>query len=272
MMDALSKYDSPEAAESATPAEYSQFLRDNYGSAAGEIEKYYSLSLFESTPDPVVAAIATVITDSEYKCPGYRCAAQATRKNMPAWIYEFTHNSTCVWLDTMPYGGAAYFGAAHTAELPYVFGNLDFDFHNETCNGTQDEYGLSRQMMSLWTSMAERGKPSGDFVEWKQFQIMQKGSGTPAVIFGNSSVSGTIDFSACELWAQVDAMLSASNSTTAKTTTTTTMAVPSSSSGGKTSAPANSSASCRQQTSFITIGLLATLNALFDIINLALYI
>ncbi len=248
-MDTLTKYNTTEAAKSATPAAYTEFLRNNFGPAAQEIEKYYALSLFESAPAPVVAAIATVITDAEFKCPGYQSAVQATYKGVPAWIYEFTHNSTCVWLDTMPPGDASYFGAAHTAEIPYVFGNLHFDFQNTTCIGTDAEHGLSKQMMSLWTAMAEQGSPSTQQVHWPPFQITTQDSGTPALIFGNSSVPGTIDFSACGLWAQVDAMLTATNSN----------ATESSGSAGKpTDVPANSGA----RISFFTAGTFITLSML----------
>ncbi|OAA67799.1 Carboxylesterase, type B [Akanthomyces lecanii RCEF 1005] len=197
MMDTLTKYNSTEAAASATPAAYTKFLKDNFGPAAAIIEKYYGLSLFQSTPLPVIAAISTVATDAEYKCPAYASAAQTVRNNVPAWVYEFTHNSTCVWLDTMPQAFIDDFGAAHTAELPYVSGNLHFDFadKNSSCTGTSDEWSLSKEMMGLWTAMAEKGNPSTNDIHWPEFRATTNGSDIQGMVFGNFSIPGVIDFS-----------------------------------------------------------------------------
>ncbi|KAL4893722.1 Carboxylesterase [Aspergillus ambiguus] len=209
MMDALTRFNTPKDFKSATPAEYTKFLRQNFGPAATIIERYYPLSLFKSTEQPVIAAISTVITDAEYRCPGYQSAVQAASKGMPAWTYEFTHNSSCAWLNTMSQTYIKQYGAAHTAEIPYIFGNLHFDFpgKNSTCTGTPAEWYLSKQMRSLWTAMAENANPSTENVHWPHFQITPKGVGTPAIVFGNSSVPGTIDFSVCRLWDRVNAML-----------------------------------------------------------------
>ncbi|KAJ5082004.1 hypothetical protein N7532_011047 [Penicillium argentinense] len=176
-MDALSKYNSIKKIASAAPA--------------------YPLSLFNSSESPVVAAISTVITDAEFRCPGYHMAVLDRRKNMPAWMYEFIQNSTCVWLSTIEQEFASAYGASHTAELPYVCGNLHFDFtcRNTTCTGTSAEYDLSKQMRSLWTAVAEIGKPSTDDITWPEFQLSTDGSESPSMIFGNSSVPGSLDFS-----------------------------------------------------------------------------
>lgn len=211
MMDALTKFDSVQAIKSATAADYTSFLHRNWGPAAATIEKNYPLSLFKSSPiGLVVAAIATIITDSEFKCAGYQGAVQAKRNNIPVWMYEFTHNSTCVWLDTMYQEFVSVYGTAHTAEIPYVFGNLHFDFANSnmTCTGTAAEWKLSNQMKSLWTAMAENGNPSTADIHWPEFQITPKGFGTPGMVFGNSSLPGSIDYHACALWDQVDDLLS----------------------------------------------------------------
>ncbi|KAJ3496183.1 hypothetical protein NLG97_g2846 [Lecanicillium saksenae] len=215
MMDTLTKYNSLEAAKSATPAAYTKFLKDNFGPAAAIIEKYYDLSLFKDTPLPVIAAIATIGTDAEYKCTAYQSALQTARNGVPSWVYEFTHNSSCVWLDTMPQEFIQVFGAAHTAELPYIFGNLHFDFANKntTCTGTSEEWGLSEEMMGLWTMMAEKGSPSTKGNRWPQFRASANGSDVQGMIFGNSSEAGGIDFSACQLWAKLDEMLGNTNVT-----------------------------------------------------------
>ena len=196
MVDTLTKYpyNSTEVAASATRAAYTKFLKDNFGPAAAMIEKYYDLSLFQSTPLPVIATIFTVATDAEYKCPAYASALQTARNNVPAWVYEFTHNSTCMWLDNMPQAFIDVFGAAHTAELPYVFGNLHFDFadKNSSCTGTSDEWSLSKEMMELWTAMAEKGNPSTNDIRWPQFRATTNGSDVHGMVFGNFSRPGEL--------------------------------------------------------------------------------
>lgn len=198
-MDALAKYNTTKAVEAITAADYTIFLRGNWGSAVQSIQRYYPLSMFESATDgstalAVLYAISTVLTDAHFKCPGYQSAVRAARNNVPAWMYEFTHNSTCVWLDTMPQSALTVFGAAHTAEIPYVFGNLNFDFptQNTTCTGSTLDWNLSKQMITLWTAMAETAKPTTEDIFWPQFKITPKGLMTPGMIFGNSSTPGSI--------------------------------------------------------------------------------
>ncbi|KAJ6779722.1 hypothetical protein PWT90_02065 [Aphanocladium album] len=139
---------------------------------------YYDLSLFKDTPLPVIAAISTSGTDAEYKCTAYQRALQTARNGVPSWLYGFTHNSSCVWLDTMPQEFIEVLGAAHTTELPYAFGNLHFNFANKNtaCAGTSDEWSLSKAMMGLWTTMAEKGSPSTNAVHWSQFRATANGS------------------------------------------------------------------------------------------------
>ena len=250
MMAALTKYNTAEAVEALKPADYSTFLQGNFGSAAQTIEKYYPLSVFEAATDnstalAVLAAIAQVITDYEYKCAGYQSAVQAASKNVSTWVYEFSHNSTCAWLNTMPQADVSVFGAAHTAEIAYVFGNLKFNFpsENTTCTGSQAEWNLSKQMMSLWTAMAENANPSSEALLWPHFQTTTDGTSTPGMIFGNSSTPGLIDFSACRLWSEVDSILSTSNATAMETSSSSSgSSTPSSTDGAATASLATRAA------------------------------
>lgn len=226
-MTTLGHYSSIAAVENATAADYTAFLVQNFGNAAAKlVEKYYPLSLFEalsgnSTGLAVVEATGTVITDSHFKCPGYLGAVEAAQRKVPVWTYEFTHNSSCVWLDTMSQAAVSEYGATHTAELPYLFGTLDFNF-STSCNATPAEYRLGAQMRSLWTAMAENADPSTDAVSWPRFQITKNGSATPGLIIGNSTEAGLIDFSVCKLWDEINGMILAGNSTRTTNSTTTT--------------------------------------------------
>ncbi|KAJ5776293.1 uncharacterized protein N7511_001304 [Penicillium nucicola] len=228
-LSTIGKYSSPELIANLTAVDYKTFLRGDWGPAASIIEKYYPLSAFESAVKKlgltagsgVFEAIAQVLTDVHFKCPTYQSALSTARNGHPAWAYEFTLNSTCAWLDTLvPIADdLSFLGAAHTAEIPFVFSNLDFSYPegNYTCSSSQAERKLSNEMISLWTAMAKNGKPSTQAIEWPQFRITSTGSNTPGMIFGNSSSPGEIDFSICKLWAQVSAMLDGGNTTTTAT-------------------------------------------------------
>ncbi|KAJ5420619.1 hypothetical protein N7465_003138 [Penicillium sp. CMV-2018d] len=223
-----------------TTSIYEDFLRHNFGNAASLVGKAYLPSLFQSEAKAILAAssqfsqigynttslevllaMTQVITDSSYRCPAWYGATQATRKNIPAWTYEFSHSPTCAWLYSMDGTDVGFFGGAHTAEIPFVFGNLDNSYlPNGTCNSTSEEWHLGSQMMDLWTAMAENAKPSTKEIEWPRFQTQGKNLSTPGLIFENSTVSGTIDYTGCDLWIQVNAMLSASYTTASGTPTT----------------------------------------------------
>ncbi|KAJ5472740.1 hypothetical protein N7530_006741 [Penicillium desertorum] len=77
---------------------------------------------------------------------------------------------------------------------------------------TSAEWRLSGQIMDLWTAMAENAEPSTKEIEWPRFQH-GKNLSTPGLIFENLTVSGTINYTRCDLWIQVNRMLAASNVT-----------------------------------------------------------
>ena len=217
-----------------TQSLYKQFLRANFGNAASLVGKQYSPSLFASAAKALIQssdqisqlgfnttslaifmAMTEVISDSTYKCPAYYGAAQATRKGIPAWTYEFSHNPTCPWLSTIVSTfDSTLWGGSHTSEIPFVFGNLDNSYlPNQTCNSTSAEWKLGGQIMDLWTAMAEKAEPSTDEVHWPKFQNQGKNYSIPGLLFKNSTVPGAIDYSACELWTRVNAMLKVDNAT-----------------------------------------------------------
>jgi hypothetical protein len=104
-------------------------------------------------------------------------------------------------------------GGAHTTEIPFVFGNLDnLYLPNGTCNSTSAEWCLNDQMMDLWTAMTENAELSTKKILWPRFQ-QGRNLSTPGLIFENSTVSSTIDYTGYNLWIQVNRMLAASNVT-----------------------------------------------------------
>ncbi|CAL5865911.1 uncharacterized protein PFLUO_LOCUS117 [Penicillium psychrofluorescens] len=217
--------------KSLTPSLYKGFLRDNFGIAAALIEKYYPLSMFSAlaggnTELGVLFAIAQVITDSDYKCVAYEGLVSAARNNIPVWTYQYTHNNTCPWLGTLKKlqghpEEMALEGATHTAEIPFVFGNMNNQpLPGGTCNATEAEDQLSKQMMSLWTAMAANADPSTDAIQWPQFTLESNAS-SPGLIFANSTLVGQVDYKSCLLWSKVYNILESGNGTATATATAT---------------------------------------------------
>lgn len=172
----------------------------------------------------VLYAIAQVMTDSDYKCVAYEGLVSAARNNIPVWTYEYTHNNTCPWLGTLKQlqghpEEMALVGATHTSEIPFVFGNMNNQpLPGGTCNATEAEDQLSKQMMSLWTAMAENADPSTDAIQWPQFTL-EKNASSPGLIFADSTLSGQVDYKSCLLWNKVYNLIESGNGTATATAT-----------------------------------------------------
>jgi carboxylesterase type B len=105
------------------------------GSAAPLIAKAYSLSAFNSTPFPAFFAMEAIITDVSYKGPTYRALNLTVQNGVPAWTYLWNHTPSCTWFDFIPRQALTLLGATHTAEIPFVFGNLNnLPLPNGTCS------------------------------------------------------------------------------------------------------------------------------------------
>ncbi|KAK6216052.1 hypothetical protein LQW54_003826 [Pestalotiopsis sp. IQ-011] len=90
----------------------------------------------------VVAAITHIVTQSSYTCSSYKALRAAVSAGTPAYAYRVNHTPSCPWLweSGAEFPGpelADYFLSAHTAELPFVFGNLvNQPWGNGTCKIT----------------------------------------------------------------------------------------------------------------------------------------
>jgi hypothetical protein len=107
--------------------------------------------------------------------------------------------------------------ATHTAEIPFVFGNLDNLPHPYgTCNMTSEEGLLSKSIISTWSSMAANGAPNGGGQAWPAWNATTM----QGLIINNSTSVGVVNYTVCEqLWDTLDTKLL--NFTTTTNTTTT---------------------------------------------------
>jgi carboxylesterase type B len=182
-----------------TPADYTDFLEDNYGSTiASIIEQEYPVSAFNSTPYPAFYAMVTIKTKADYFCPAYRALTTANKKDIPVWTYFFDHTPSCSWYNGISAAFLALFGPTHTAEIPFVFGNTDrLPLPNGTCSFTTAEHEISNVLVSAWTSMAAGGQPSPNGgLEWPAYNS----STSLGLQIANSTTIGPVDYSACEFW------------------------------------------------------------------------
>jgi hypothetical protein len=114
--------------------------------------------------------------------------------------------------------------ATHTAEIPFVFGNLDNLPHSDgTCNMTSEEGVLSKSIISTWSSMAANGAPDGSGQAWPVWNATTM----QGLIINNSTSVGVVNYTVCEqLWDTLDTKLlnftTTPNTTTAGTPTATT--------------------------------------------------
>lgn len=183
---------------------YSDFLEYNFGPYAATINETYAVQKFNSTPFPAFYALVSVFTDYAYKCPAHRALLKADQNGIDTWSYIWGHQPSCAWYSSIPNNPQVLqiLNATHTAELPFVWSNLDnLPLPNGTCNLTSFERELSADIVAAWTSMAANGSPDPGKVQWPAFRH----SSPDGLIVGNNSITtGRLDYTACEFWDQIN--------------------------------------------------------------------
>ena len=114
-----------------------------------------------SPADPVLgSAAAQWLTDSSFRCGAVITAARHAAGGAPVYEYQFEQS--------IP--GRVADGAAHTHELPYVFGNLLPEGPLAGQFGAADRT-LSGVMVTYWTNFAKRGDPNGpNLPRWPDYR------------------------------------------------------------------------------------------------------
>jgi para-nitrobenzyl esterase len=142
------------------------FGRPNDAGLPGMIQGFYgeqapaALALY-GTEDPVLGSPAAQwLTDTTFRCASVMTAARHAAQGSPVYSYHFEQS--------LP--GREAEGAAHTYELPYVFGNLLSDGPLGAPFGPADRQ-LSNTMVTYWTNFAKHGDPNGPGVPpWPRFE------------------------------------------------------------------------------------------------------
>jgi para-nitrobenzyl esterase len=129
-------------------AQYEKHARQAYGSMADEFLKLYPVAGDDEAKQTYVAAERDRLRAGLYLW----ASARAETHRTPVYVYYFDR--------AVPWPAHPEYGAFHSGELPYTFGNLDkFDRPWEPVDHT-----ISQMMMAFWKNMAVNGQPNGPTV------------------------------------------------------------------------------------------------------------
>lgn len=182
---------------------YDQYLTTTFGPLAQQVNGTYPLSQYSTAIAPVLAAMSAVMTHSNFRCPTRRFVRRAAADGMPVWTYSFNHSLTCAWYASIPSYALPLLGSTHTAEIPFVFGQVDsLARPNGNCSLTPAEKALSVTMMAAWDGMAADASP-GD--GWPEYTA----DGSMGVnVVGTDFAAGEVDYSMCDFWDSIAAQTS----------------------------------------------------------------
>jgi para-nitrobenzyl esterase len=129
-------------------AQFEKYVRQAYGSMADDFLKLYPAGSDEEAKQSSVAAGRDRLRSGLYLW----ASARAETHRSPVYAYYFDR--------AIPWPAHPEFGAFHSGELPYAFGNLDkMDRPWEPVDHT-----ISKMMMTYWKDMAAGGDPNAPSV------------------------------------------------------------------------------------------------------------
>ncbi|KAK2604059.1 hypothetical protein N8I77_007018 [Diaporthe amygdali] len=181
--------------------DYNGFLTKTFGPLAQRVNETYPLSNYTtSSGGPVLAAMSAVVTHSEFRCPTRRFIRQASQDGVPVWTYSFNHTLSCPWYTIIPSYALDLLASTHTAEIPFVFnGTTNMPRPNGTCSLSTGEVALAAKMLGAWDSMAANASPGSD---WPQYNTS---SSVGVNVIGDEFTIGTVDYSMCDFWDEIQA-------------------------------------------------------------------
>jgi len=150
-----------------TPDELRAQIRENFGELAPRALRLYGVGDGQTAPaaDPVLGDVGTqFVTDVTFRGSASLLALWHSAAGRPAWRYQFSRT---------PIGHEAA-GAAHSAELPYVFGEMVPNELGADYNAADRR--LSSAMQGYWVNFATTGDPNGKGLAiWPRYDPEKRG-------------------------------------------------------------------------------------------------
>jgi para-nitrobenzyl esterase len=128
-----------------------------YGKKAKKILKFYPAK----TDEEAASSQKRILRDRQFGIQNYTWAnAHAKESSHPVYLYRFTRKLPAT-------GDYVKYGAFHTGEVAYAYGNLRFV---ERCPWQPVDYSLEKTMLSYWANFAATGNPNGkDLPYWPAY-------------------------------------------------------------------------------------------------------
>lgn len=119
-------------------------------------DKYQqALDLYQADGELSEDAFAAQLTSDAFFIGAARYLARAMKTvSSPAWLYHFSYVTESK-RGKVP-------GAAHAAEIPYVWMNLDQSTSLRSTDYNQEDFAMSQRMSAYWIRFAKTGNPGGD--------------------------------------------------------------------------------------------------------------
>jgi para-nitrobenzyl esterase len=138
---------------------YRGFLKESYGKFADEVFAMYPAQ----EPSDILKAVRNAWADFRYVAPARSLVRAQSKAGGMAYFYQYTM--------TWP-GPMAAMGAFHTAEILFVFDELERAKNNSKVPFEEKHQALADTMSAYWVQFAKTGNPNKEGLpEWPAYDL-----------------------------------------------------------------------------------------------------